>query len=298
MSPKKTEIQNKQKHEKREKKEKKEELEELHEKDNFEENLETIDEEIEEKIEKKPKKRNNTFDFNEWKPRTSLGRSVKEGTIKNIDDILSKGYKILEPEIVDLLLPNLDSELLLVGQAKGKFGGGKRRISRQTQKKTAEGNKPKFMTSAVVGDCDGHVGIGFGKSKDTVPARDKAIKHAKINIIKIKRGCGSWECACGEHHSIPFKVEGKSGKVRVVILPAPKGKGIVAEKEVKKILEKAGIKDAWVNASKQSSGRANLIWATYDALRKLSQIKIVDENYINSLGIVDGSLNKKIEEQN
>src|SRR3989344_574602 len=78
-----------------------------------------------------------------WTPKTEIGRKVKNGEIDNIDKILNSGQKIFETEIVDSLIPNLEVELLLLGQSKGKFGGGKRSIWRQTQKKTSEGNKPK-----------------------------------------------------------------------------------------------------------------------------------------------------------
>ncbi|MDP3734325.1 MAG: hypothetical protein Q8R37_03780, partial [Nanoarchaeota archaeon] len=84
-----------------------------------------------------------------WKPVTALGRMVKEGKITDINDIFDQGYTILEPEIVTILLPHLDEDLLLIGQAKGKFGGGQRRIFRQTQKKTREGNRIHFMTCVV-----------------------------------------------------------------------------------------------------------------------------------------------------
>ena len=106
------------------------------------------------------------FDINSWTPRTELGKKVKKGEIKDIDVILDNGMKILESEIVDALLPNIETELLMVGQAKGKFGGGQRRVFKQTQKKTREGNKPHFSTCAVVGNNNGFVGIGFGKSKE------------------------------------------------------------------------------------------------------------------------------------
>ena len=106
------------------------------------------------------------FDKETWKPRTSLGMRVKSGEIDNIDYILNNRLKILEHEVVDILMPNLMVDLLLVGQSKGKFGGGQRRVFRQTQKKTQEGNKPKFGTFAVVGNEDGYVGIGYGKSKE------------------------------------------------------------------------------------------------------------------------------------
>src|SRR3989338_10333641 len=81
------------------------------------------------------------FDKESWKPRTSLGRKVKSGEITSIGDILTNRSRIMEQEIVDVLLPGLKTDLLLVGQSKGKFGGGQRRVFRQTQKKTQEGNK-------------------------------------------------------------------------------------------------------------------------------------------------------------
>ena len=105
------------------------------------------------------------FDKESWKPRTSLGRKVKSGEITSIGDILTNRSRIMEQEIVDVLLPGLKTDLLLVGQSKGKFGGGQRRVFRQTQKKTQEGNKPHFGTFALVGNEDGYVGIGYGKSK-------------------------------------------------------------------------------------------------------------------------------------
>ena len=69
-----------------------------------------------------------------WKPKTEMGKKVQAGEIKNINEILDNGLTILEPEIIDSLI-QLESELLLIGQAKGKFGGGQRRVFRQTQKK-------------------------------------------------------------------------------------------------------------------------------------------------------------------
>ena len=109
-----------------------------------------------------------------WVPKTELGRLVKSGKIKNIDEIILRHKKIVESEIVDSLL-KLESDLLSIGQSKGKFGGGKRRAWRQTQKKTMEGNVTSFSCMAVVGDKKGHVGVGMGKAKETLPSRAKAI---------------------------------------------------------------------------------------------------------------------------
>lgn len=224
----------------------------------------------------------------EWTPKTILGKKVQNGEITNIDEILESGQAILEPEIVDSLL-NLESELLLIGQAKGKFGGGQRRVFRQTQKKTREGNKPKFTTLAVVGNKDGYVGIGLGKSKETVPAREKAIKNAKLNIFKIVRGSGSWESDSKEPNSIPFAVNGKCGSVKLTLLPAPKGKGLCVEKECAKILALAGIKDVWSKSLGQTKNKINLINACETALKELTRMKTKPQD-VEALSMVKGSI--------
>jgi small subunit ribosomal protein S5 len=195
--------------------------------------LEVVNKKTEREIEAEKEKER---EIASWVPKTKLGKEVKEKKIKNIDEILDSGKKILEPQIVDSLI-NVKTDLLSIGQSKGKFGGGKRRAWKQTQRKTKEGNIPKFATLAVVGDENGHIGIGMGKSKETLPARDKAIRKAKLSIIKIKRACASFDCSCDELHSIPFKVEGKSGSVRVILIPAPQGTGLVVAGELKKILQ-------------------------------------------------------------
>ncbi len=210
----------------------------------------------------------------DWVPKTKLGWKVKRGEITNIDQILDRGLKIREVEIVDALLPNLQYQFLLVGQAKGKFGGGKRKLYWVTKRKTAEGNVPKFHAVAVVGDGQGHVGVGIGSSNETVPARIKAIKQAKLNIFKIKLGCGSWECNCGENHSIPYEVEGKCGSVRIKLMPAPKGTKLAINDTCKVILSLAGIKDIWSAARGQTTTRLNLIYACIDALKNLRKVRV------------------------
>ncbi len=226
-------------------------------------------------------------DLERWNPKTSLGKKVKIGEIKEIDQILDKGEKILEKEIVEILLPNLENELLMVGQSKGKFGGGARRVFKQTQKKTPEGNKPSFACFAVVGNKDGYIGGGYGKSKDTVPSREKAIRKAKLNVFKIRRGCGSWQCGCKTPHSIPFQVIGKCGSVEIKLMPAPKGKGLCIENECSKILRLAGIKDVWSKTKGQTKVKQNLIMACFIALKKLMEIK-VNKDLINSIGMIEG----------
>jgi small subunit ribosomal protein S5 len=231
------------------------------------------------------------FNKEAWKPKTSLGKKVKEGAITDIDQILDSGIHFMEAEIVDVLVPDLENDLLFIGQAKGKFGGGKRRIFRQTQKKTPEGNKPKFATFAIIGNKSGYVGVGYGKAKETVPAREKALRNAKLNLIKIRRGCGSWACGCKNPHSIPFAVEGKVGSSYIKLMPAPKGAGLVAESECQKILQYAGIKDIYSTTKGQTRTRINLIKACMNALKKLMDTR-VQEKYFEKLGIVDGRIPK------
>jgi len=232
-------------------------------------------EEIKKEEEIVKEKKKEEFDRAGWNPRTSLGHKVKSGEITDIDEILDKGQNIMEPQIVECLLPGSENDLLMIGQSKGKFGGGQRRIFKQTQKKTKEGNKPKFATFAIHGNMDGYVGYGYGKAKETVPAREKAFRRAKLNVMKIRRGCGSWECSCGQHHSIPFKVTGKCSSVQITLMPAPKGTGLVTEPECQKILKLAGIKDIWSKTQGHTKTKLNLIYACIDALKKLSSTKVL-----------------------
>jgi len=245
-------------------------------------NNEMTDEEKKEIIEKKEKKDNQETGkrgrkkfqaptreeiVSAWEPKTKIGKEVKDKKIKDIDELLDNNKKILEPEIIDCLI-NIKSDLFSIGQSKGKFGGGKRRAWRQTQRKTKEGNIPCFSTLAVIGDEEGHIGIGGGKSKETLPARDKAIRKARLNIIKIKRTCSAFDCACSEKHTIPFKVTGKSGSVKVTLIPAPQGTGLVVANELKKMLKFAGIKDVYSKTFGRKRTTFNLIKACFEALKK------------------------------
>ena len=215
-----------------------------------------------------------------WNPKTKLGRDVKSGKITSIDKILDMNLKILEVEVVDYLL-SLKSDLISIGQSKGKFGGGKRRAWRQTQRKTEEGNVPTFSTMAVVGDENGHVGFGTGKAKETLPGRDKAIRKAKLNVIKVVRSCSSFDCDCSEKHTIPFKVEGKAGSVKIILIPAPQGTGLVVANELKKVLKLAGIKDVYSKTFGKVRTSFNLVKACFDALKK-TNTNVGEKNDSNS----------------
>ena len=243
--------------------ENKEENEEKNKEENIVEPVEEIPEIPEKIIETKE------VLLEKWQPTTKLGKDVLEGKIKDINEILDSMKKIKEPEIVDILVPNLKNELIMIGGRTGKGGGAQRIPIRITAVMKKSGRRFRSSAMVVVGNEDGIVGVGLDKSPEPRDAINKAIRRAKLNIIKVKRGCGSWECRCDEPHSIPFKVKGKSGSVRVELLPAPKGLGLVADDESKKILRLAGIKDVWVKTFGNTSMRVNLIYAIYDALKNL-----------------------------
>ncbi len=240
-------------------------------------------------------KNNRQEEYEDWKPKTELGRKVKNREIMDLDEILDSGKAILEPEIVDELV-NLDSDLIRSGQSKGKFGGGQRRVFRQTQKTTKEGSKMKFSTVAIVGDGDGHVGMGIGSGSETVPAKDKAVRKAKLNIFKIRRGWGSWEDGSTQPHSIPFAVEGSCSSVRLKLMPAPKGKGLCVEKECQKILSLAGIEDVWSKSYGHTENKINLTKACIEALKKLSEMRI-QPRHVENMNIVEGSMDKESKKQ-
>ena len=185
------------------------------------------------------------------------------------------GYSVKEEaQEIKTELKSSRNDLLLIGQAKGKFGGGKRRAWRQTQKKTKEGNVLTFSAMAVVGDRKGHIGLGYGKAKETLPAREKAVRRAKLNLMKIRMGCAHFDCSCNEAHTVPYVVEGKCGSVRLKLIPAPQGTGLVVGDECKKILKLAGIKDVYCASSGTVRTTFNLAKACMHALQKTTELEI------------------------
>ncbi|MEM2077684.1 MAG: 30S ribosomal protein S5 [Thermosphaera sp.] len=187
-----------------------------------------------------------------WVPRTRVGKMVVEGKITSLKEIFDRNLPLLEPEIVDYLLPDLKYERIDAGIV---------------QKMTDAGRRTKFRVVVVVGDGKGFVGVGSGKAKQYTDALAKAIRNAKLNITPIRRGCGSWECRCGEPHSVPFTVTGKSGSVEIIIKPAPKGTGLVAGDIGKVVLRMAGIRDAWTESFGETRTSLNFAKATLNALK-------------------------------
>jgi len=107
--------------------------------------------------------------------------------------------------------------------------------------------------------------------------------------MKIRRGCGSWECSCGQPHSIPFKVTGKCSSVQITLIPASKGTGLCIEPECAKILKLAGIKDIWSKTQGHTKTKLNLIYACTEALKSLMATKVLHK-HIKTLSIEEGRL--------
>ena len=192
-----------------------------------------------------------------WVPRTKVGRMVKEGKITSIAEIFANNLRITEVEIVDYLLPGLEQEVLDINLV---------------QKQTAAGERSRFRAIAIVGNRDGYVGVGTGKAVHVVSAIEKAVKNAKLNIIPVRRGCGSWECACGAPHSLPTKVEGKRGSVRIELIPGPRGLGIVAGEAARIVLELAGVEDVWTRTYGETRTTLSFAGATFEALKNTNKI--------------------------
>jgi len=188
-----------------------------------------------------------------WTPRTRLGKMIQEGRISSMEEIFTEGQRIREPEIVDVLLPDVQEEVININLV---------------QKQTDAGEKSQFKAIVAVGNRDGYLGLGSGKAKQVRTAIEKAAMNARLNIIMVRRGCGSWECMCGKPHSLPFQVKGKCGGVEILLVPGPRGLGIVASEAAKVILGLAGISDIWTRSFGSTRTVPSFACAVFNALRK------------------------------
>ncbi|MEM3781565.1 MAG: 30S ribosomal protein S5 [Candidatus Micrarchaeaceae archaeon] len=202
------------------------------------------------------------FSIEAWNPKTKLGNEVKQGTITSIEQIFKMGKPIKEVEIIEALLPNLESKVLETASV---------------QRMTKDTRKQKYRVTVAVGDKNGHVGVGVGKGTEVMPTIDSAIKNAKMHIVSVKFGCGSWECTCGLPHSLPVMSSARCGSAEVLFKPAPRGVGIVAGPIAKAVLELSGIKDVWTFSRGRTRDIYNTAMATYLALKKISGMKNTEE---------------------
>ena len=171
---------------------------------------------------------------------------------------LNSGLPVKEPELVDQLLPNVNDEVLDINMV---------------QRMTDSGRRVKFRCVVAVGDRNGYVGYAEGREDQVGAAIQKAIEIAKMNMISVDRGSGSWEDRSDEPHSLSRRTRGKAGSVEVDLIPAPSGLGLAAADTVEAILELAGIEDAWTKSHGNTRTTMNLAKATYNALRNSSQAR-------------------------
>lgn len=125
------------------------------------------------------------------------------------------------------------------------------------------GRNFRFSAIVVIGDHNGHVGVGTGKSVEIPEAIRKGIEDAKKNMITVP--------IVGT--TIPHEIKGKSGAGTVLLMPAPDGTGVIAGGPVRAVLELAGIKDIRTKSLRSNNPR-NMVNAV---MQGLSSLKTVEE---------------------
>jgi len=186
----------------------------------------------------------------EWTPLTKLGRLVKAGKIKRLEEIYLHSLPIKEPEIIDYFLGDkIKEELMKI---------------KPVQKMTMAGQRSRFQACVAVGDGNGHVGYGLKVGKEAAGAIRGAVTKAKLSLIPVRRGY--WGNKIGNPHTVAMKVTGKCGSVRMRLVPAPRGTGIVAPPVAKKLIQLAGVNDCYSSTSGATKTTPNFVRATYNAL--------------------------------
>ncbi len=212
-------------------------------------------------------------DITQWEPRTKLGELVHSGEIGSMPEVLKSGLPLREPEIVDTLIPGIEDDVIDVNMV---------------QRMTDSGRRVRFLVVAVVGTRDGIVGLGQEKGREVGPTIRRAIDQAKLNMIMVRRGSGSWESGPdAPPTSLPFEVTGRAGSVTVTLKPAPQGTGLAAGDISKQVLRLAGVEDIWTFSKGQTRTTVNFAKATFDALRQTARMRVphrIDEK----LGIIEG----------
>ena len=191
----------------------------------------------------------------EWFPLTNLGRLVKMKLIKKLEQIFYHSIPIKEYQIVDELVKRnnktLKEECMKI---------------KSVQKQTKAGQRTRFKAVVAVGDEDGHIGVGSKLAKEVQVAMKGAVIAAKLNIVPVRRGY--WGGKIGLPHTLATKITGKCGSVRLRLIPAPKGTGIIGAPPTKKLLGFAGVEDIFSQSTGSTDTMENFVRAIYDALYK------------------------------
>merc|ERR1719261_2136788 len=186
----------------------------------------------------------------EWVPATKLGRLVKDGKIKSLEQIYLFSLPIKEYQIADFFLKEkLKDEVMQIASV---------------QKQTSAGQRTRFVCYVAVGDYDGHIGLGVKAAKEVPMAILGGIHAAKCSLIPIRRGY--WGGKIGLPHTTATKLTGQCGSVRIRLVPAARGTGIVASPTSKKILQMAGIQDCYTASQGHTKTKGNFARAAFDAL--------------------------------
>ena len=191
-------------------------------------------------------------DGDRWTPCTKLGRLVQQGKIKSLEHIYLFSIPIKEHQIVEHFIgTSLTDEVMKI---------------MPVQKQTSAGQRMRFKAFVVVGDSNGHIGLGVKACKEVAHSIQGSMILAKLNMVPVRRGY--WGGKIGAPTPSPPKSRASAAPSRCACVPAPRGMGIVAAITAKKVLQLAGVQDVFTSTTGSTKTLGNFVKATYFALKK------------------------------